>query len=95
MAFFFAKHLALNSRKLHQKNLIGENGGQRKLDPSTNPGICYAFFIGSIMRNISIKLFKIGPVVLKIFLFLALVPFCLAEQNYLCNFGRSLRGTFR
>ena len=32
-----AKNLALNSRKWHKKNLIGENGGERKINPSANP----------------------------------------------------------
>ena len=49
--FFFAKNapkpgsfwatngqnLALSSRKWHKKNLIDENGGERKINPSANP----------------------------------------------------------
>ena len=32
-----AKNLALSLRKWHKKNLIGENGGERKINPSANP----------------------------------------------------------
>ena len=32
-----AKNLALSSRKWHTKNLIGENDGERKINPSANP----------------------------------------------------------
>ena len=32
-----AKNLALSLRKWHTKNLIGENGGERKINPSANP----------------------------------------------------------
>ena len=59
-----AKNLALNSRKWHQKNLIGENGGERKINPSANPvkeswkgvhmykgvGVRYADFISFILN---------------------------------------------
>ena len=31
------KNLALSLRKWHKKNLIGENGGERKINPSANP----------------------------------------------------------
>ena len=31
------KNLALSLRKWHKKNLIGENGGERKIDPRANP----------------------------------------------------------
>ena len=34
-----AKNLALSLRKWHKKNLIGENGGERKINPSANPDI--------------------------------------------------------
>ena len=34
-----AKNLALSLRKWHQKNLIDENGGERKLNPSENPAL--------------------------------------------------------
>ena len=45
------------------------------------------------MRNISVKLFWMltsgsGDVIQRYFLSTALVPFCLREQNHLCNFGR-------
>ena len=33
-----AKSLALSLRKWHKKNQIGENGGERKKNPSANPG---------------------------------------------------------
>ena len=36
-----AKNMALSLRKWHKKNLIGENGGKRKINPSANP--VYAF----------------------------------------------------
>ena len=39
-----AKNLALSLRKWHQKNLIGENGGERKINPSANPVIAYTYF---------------------------------------------------
>ena len=32
-----AKNLAQSLRKWHQKNLIGENVGERKINPSANP----------------------------------------------------------
>ena len=32
-----AKNLALSLRKWHKKNLIGEKGGERKINPSANP----------------------------------------------------------
>ena len=32
-----AKNLALSLRKWHKKNQIGENGGERKINPSANP----------------------------------------------------------
>ena len=31
------QNLALSSIKWHKKNLIGENGGERKINPSANP----------------------------------------------------------
>ena len=31
------QNLALSLRKWHKKNLIGENGGERKINPSANP----------------------------------------------------------
>ena len=34
-----AKNLALSIRKWHKKNLICENGGERKINPSANPVI--------------------------------------------------------
>ena len=40
LALFWAtngQNLALSSRKWHKKNLIGENGGERKINPSANP----------------------------------------------------------
>ena len=37
-----AKNLALSLRKWHKKNLIGENGGERKINPSANPGVIYS-----------------------------------------------------
>ena len=33
-----AKNLALSLRKWKKTNLIGENGGERKINPSANPG---------------------------------------------------------
>ena len=45
-ALFLAKigqNLALNSRKWHKKNLIGENGGERKINPSANPELVLTF----------------------------------------------------
>ena len=33
------KNLALSLRKWHKKNLIGENGGERKINPSANPAL--------------------------------------------------------
>ena len=33
------QNLALSSRKWHKKNLIGENGGEKKKNPSANPVI--------------------------------------------------------
>ena len=42
-ALFWRKigqNLALSSRKWHKKNLIGENGGERKINPSANPVYC-------------------------------------------------------
>ena len=33
-----AKNLAPSSRKRHKKIQIGENGGERKINPSANPG---------------------------------------------------------
>ena len=38
LALLMAKNLALSLRKWHKKNLIGENGGERKINPSANPG---------------------------------------------------------
>ena len=32
-----AKNLAPSSRKWHKKNQIGENGGERKINPSAKP----------------------------------------------------------
>ena len=32
-----AKNLAQNLRKWHKENQIGENGGERKKNPSANP----------------------------------------------------------
>ena len=39
LLFFWkmAKNLALSLSKWHKKNLIGENGGDRKVNPSANP----------------------------------------------------------
>ena len=31
------QNLALSSRKWHKKNLIGENGGEKNINPSANP----------------------------------------------------------
>ena len=41
MALFLAKNgqnLALSLRKWQKKNQIGENSGERKINPSANPG---------------------------------------------------------
>ena len=46
------------------------------------------------MRNISVKFFELGPVVQEMMSFKDISflqlwwPFCLREQNNLCNFGR-------
>ena len=37
------QNLALSSRKWHKKNLNGENGGERKINPSANPGLHMKF----------------------------------------------------
>ena len=38
-----AKNLALSLRNWHKKNLIGENGGERKIKPSANPDLLLIF----------------------------------------------------
>ena len=42
LALFLAKNGQKSGskfKKMAQKNLIGENGGERKINPSANPGI--------------------------------------------------------
>ena len=54
---FWAKNgqnLALSLRKWHKKNLIGENGGERKINPSANP-VTSQIFIGQVQYILEYK----------------------------------------
>ena len=50
-----AKNLALSSRKWHKKNLNGENGGERKINPSANPAKTF-YWLEEIKYNINHRL---------------------------------------
>ena len=53
------QNLALSSSKWHKKNLIGENGGERKINPSANP-VRQATYIKLLSKFSSVKLWKIS-----------------------------------
>ena len=71
---FWAKNgqnLALSLRKWHKKNLIGENGGERKINPSANPGsihVCTAavknksVYLGFFIIYSSILIKLVSPI---------------------------------
>ena len=53
-----AKNLALSFRKWHKKNLIGENGGERKINPSANPEDASPQNLYITVKNTGIKLLQ-------------------------------------
>ena len=75
-----AKNLAQSLRKWHKKNQIGENGGERKKNPSANPDL-----YTNTLRRINVNDTLLGDQLTPFFRANAntmILTFCLARSLF-------------